>query len=200
MRNVYAVSDIHAEYQENMQWCDALSSKDYSRDVLIVAGDVADSLEVFEEAMGKLVARFGLVFFTPGNHELWIRRDGTQGADSIEKLQKLDQACSRLGVLTTPQRVQLSCGVVLRVCPLLSIHHTSFDTEPDIPSLRLPGVKMAMTDFRACRFPEPLKLGSEELAELIDRFNIYGWRRSAAQSTFHEACARHRILDPRSCA
>ena len=28
----------------------------------------------------------------------------------------------------------------VRVCPLLSIHHASFDTEPDIPSLRLPKV------------------------------------------------------------
>jgi len=37
LRNIYAVSDVHAEYRENMQWCEELSDS-YRNDVLIVAG------------------------------------------------------------------------------------------------------------------------------------------------------------------
>ena len=37
LRSIYAVSDVHAEYRENMQWCEELSDS-YRNDVLIVAG------------------------------------------------------------------------------------------------------------------------------------------------------------------
>ena len=166
LHNVYAISDIHAEYAENMQFCEDLHDSHYRNDVLIVAGDVADSLSVFEAAMSRLVSKFGVVFFVPGargipvtnstrahshhhqttgptgNHEMWIRRDGSEGAHSLEKWKRLEALCTRLGVVTTPQRVQLQ-HQALRVCPLLSMHHASFDTEPDITSLRLPKVPCA---------------------------------------------------------
>jgi len=38
LRSIYAVSDVHAEYRENMQWCEDLSDS-YHNDVLIVAGE-----------------------------------------------------------------------------------------------------------------------------------------------------------------
>ena len=38
LRSIYAVSDVHAEYRENMQWCEELSDS-YRNDVLIVAGE-----------------------------------------------------------------------------------------------------------------------------------------------------------------
>ena len=57
-------------------------------------------------------------------------------------------SCDRLGVVTSPQRVRLRGGRAVRVCPLLSMHHASFDTEPDILSLRLPKVR-ACTLLRA---------------------------------------------------
>ena len=50
-------------------------------------------------------------------------------------------SCDRLGIVTSPQRVQLRGGCAVRVCPLLSMHHATFDTEPDISSLRLPKVR-----------------------------------------------------------
>ena len=212
LHNVYAISDIHAEYAENMQFCEDLDDSHYRNDVLIVAGDVADSLSVFEAAMSRLVSKFGVVFFVPGarripvtnstrahshhhqttgptgNHEMWIRRDGSEGAHSLEKWERLEALCTRLGVVTTPQRVQLQ-HQALRVCPLLSMHHASFDTEPDITSLRLPKVRVVMNDFRACRFPPPLELGSEALAEHFDGLNEAeaGLARSAAQSHVHAA-------------
>ena len=119
---------------------------------------------------------------------MWIRRDGSEGAHSLEKWKRLEALCTRLGVVTTPQRVQLQ-HQALRVCPLLSMHHASFDTEPDITSLRLPKVRVVMNDFRACRFPPPLELGSEALAEHFDGLNEAeaGLARSAAQSHVHAA-------------
>ena len=136
LRNIYAVSDVHAEYRENMQWCEELSDS-YRNDVLIVAGahlsaqtpalalapapaipspspnprlgpspvpiptstsagDVADSLGVFEAAMSQLRHKFGVVFWVPGNHEFWLRRDGSEGADSLEKWARLEELCARI--------------------------------------------------------------------------------------------------------
>ena len=136
LRNIYAVSDVHAEYRENMQWCEELSDS-YRNDVLIVAGahlsaqtpalalapapaipspspnprlgpspvpiptstsagDVADSLGVFEAAMSQLRRKFGVVFWVPGNHEFWLRRDGSEGADSLEKWARLEELCARI--------------------------------------------------------------------------------------------------------
>ena len=136
LRNIYAVSDVHAEYRENMQWCEELSDS-YHNDVLIVAGahlsaqtpalalasapaipspspstslgpspvpittstsagDVADSLGVFEAAMSQLRRKFGVVFWVPGNHEFWLRRDGSEGADSLEKWARLEELCARM--------------------------------------------------------------------------------------------------------
>lgn len=42
-------------------------------DVLVVSGDVSDELAALEAALGTLASRFGAVFYTPGNHELWVR-------------------------------------------------------------------------------------------------------------------------------
>ena len=180
-RNIYAVSDLHVEHRSNMDWVESLSHAQYGSDVLICAGDVADRLETFEVAMQHLVRAFHTVFYTPGNHELWLRRDGSEGRDSLDKLRRLDSVCRRLGVVTSPQRVQLDTGGV-HVCPLVSFHHTSFDTEPDVAALRLPSVQRAMADWRACRFPSRLECGSETLAEHIDRYNLLLLRASAMQA------------------
>ena len=44
---VYAVSDLHTDHAENMAWVRQLVSRgEFHRDVLIVAGDVSDCMEV----------------------------------------------------------------------------------------------------------------------------------------------------------
>ena len=141
--------------------------------------------------MSQFCRKFGVVFWVPGNHELWLRRDGSEGTDSFEKLARLEQlcacictacalpthylytgytlplhylctarphcmhSCDRLGVVTSPQHVQLRGGAAVRVCPLLSVHHTSFDTEPDIASLRLPKVRARAVRAVHTRLPGP---------------------------------------------
>ena len=128
-----------------------LSSDHHQSDVLLVAGDVSDTIERFEITMEVLTRKFGLVFFLPGNHDLWLRRDGSEGRDSLQKLERIEAACEALGVLTTPQRVSL-CGGQVSICPLLSFYHESFDTEPAVTKLRLPSVGRVMADYRACKW------------------------------------------------
>ncbi len=66
-------------------------------DVHIVenAGDVADTAPAVRTALSLLKARFGRVFYLPGNHDLWLRKDAGSDAmlhaDSFCKLMALRQ-------------------------------------------------------------------------------------------------------------
>lgn len=73
---VFVVSDLHTDYAENMKWVKCLSSINYKNDVLLVAGDVAETYDKFVVTLSLLKERFQHVFFVPGNHDLWCRRDG----------------------------------------------------------------------------------------------------------------------------
>lgn len=73
---VFVVSDLHTEYAENMKWVECLSTVRYKNDVLLVAGDVAETYSNFILTMSMLKDRFEHVFYVPGNHDLWCRRDG----------------------------------------------------------------------------------------------------------------------------
>ncbi|CAI7779699.1 unnamed protein product [Closterium sp. NIES-53] len=77
---VYVVSDIHTDHAENMEWVERLAAtcqrsegSRKGRDVLILAGDVTDNLEVLSRTFQLLTSAFHHVFFIPGNHELWCR-------------------------------------------------------------------------------------------------------------------------------
>ena len=170
-QHIFAVSDLHTDYEVNLEWVKQAAPNGHADSVLIVAGDVSDRIGVFEETMRVLADAFGAVFFVPGNHDLWVRRDGSEGSDSLQKMARLNEICESLGVLTTPQRVRMASGGCVSICPLLSFHHMSFDTEPDIPHLRLPSARVTVTDFKATRWPNGLTLGEEELAEHMDEKN-----------------------------
>ena len=70
---VYAISDLHTDYEANMEWVRSLSSSLYQPHTLIVAGDVANSLETFTTTMRILKEKFQHVFFVAGNHDLWCK-------------------------------------------------------------------------------------------------------------------------------
>ena len=55
-RGIYAVSDIHTDYKQNLDWATSLSG--YEDDVLLVAGDVSDDLVTFEATMEALSSSF----------------------------------------------------------------------------------------------------------------------------------------------
>lgn len=137
---VFVVSDIHIDYQENRRWVSALSSHDYSEDILIVAGDISDDVQLLKACFRELAAKFQDVLFIPGNHELWVLRDGI--ADSLQKFQQVCDLATDEGISLQPfHRNQLS------VVPLHSWYDFSFGE----PSTKLMQV---WADFHACDWPD----------------------------------------------
>ena len=55
---VHTVSDIHVDYPANLAGIRSLSLHDYKDDVLILAGDVSDNLQLLGESFGLLLERF----------------------------------------------------------------------------------------------------------------------------------------------
>ena len=76
---VYVISDLHTDYEVNMEWVKNLSSSMYKPHTLIVAGDVSDTLENFTNTMAILKEKFEDVFFVPGNHDLWCKSPEEDG-------------------------------------------------------------------------------------------------------------------------
>jgi predicted phosphodiesterase len=105
---VFALSDLHVDYQENMAWIQALSPGEYRNDALILAGDVSHDLHKLQAALAALRARFAQVFFVPGNHELWVRQQ--ECTDSMAKFWRVLELCTALGVRTSPGKVGTAGG------------------------------------------------------------------------------------------
>ena len=170
IKRVRAVSDIHTDYNANMEWARTLEADPDC--LLIVAGDVSHDTSIIRKTLQTLKRKFGVVSYTPGNHDLWIEH----GVDnSIEKLASLIRLCDDVGVETGPVRIG-DIGRGLWVTPLLSWHHQSFDTEPDIdPSCwgRIPSVEKLVADYRRARWPEPLSPRDESVARWVDGINDY---------------------------
>lgn len=136
---IFVVSDLHTDYPENMDWVRNLSGKRYKNDALLVAGDVAETLNNFVLTMSFLKDRFRHVFYVPGNHDLWCRREKHSYLDSLEKLEKLLEECQKLGVHTDPLVLD-DLGVI----PLFSWYHESFDREKDITGFHIPPLEMVI--------------------------------------------------------
>ncbi len=137
---VFALSDIHIDYDVNAKWIANLSIAEYQEDVLILAGDVTDTLRLLEWCLSTLVKRFNKVLFVPGNHELWVLRDDREK----NSLQKFDDVCAVVessGASMQPFRRR---GV--SIIPLLAWYDYSFGE----PSEELRSTWM---DYRACRWP-----------------------------------------------
>merc|ERR1712093_613624 len=82
-----------------------------------------------EETLREIRSRFARVFFCPGNHDLWVRRN--EGVDSVERMREILKLCGELGIETSPAEVRANSRGVL-VVPLLSWHHPQWDTEPEL--------------------------------------------------------------------
>jgi len=137
---VFAISDVHVDYQANMDWLLGLSDCDYEQDMLLLAGDVSDLPAHLETVLVALKRKFKEVFFVPGNHELWISRCGTK--DSLVKLDLVMRLARAAGVRTSTWH-----GDAITVVPMMSWYDYSFG-EPDAQ------LKGAWSDFRSCRWPE----------------------------------------------
>jgi len=138
---VFAISDIHVDYEANARWVASLSTSDHRADVLIVAGDLTDTLPLLGWCLSTLATRFSQVLFVPGNHELWTIRDPVKKC-SMEKFRDVATVVEQSGASMRTWRAH-----GLSIVPLFSWYDYSFGE----PCEELQSIWM---DFRACRWPE----------------------------------------------
>lgn len=167
---VWLTSDVHTDRAENMAWLRSLPQ--HPGDAVVVAGDVSHQMEQLEATLRAFSERFAHVFFTAGNHDLWItRNDG--GMDSLAKLDAIDRLCDRMGnVHSTPRLLRgdgsgaHKPGQGLWVVPLASWYDDSLDLTHFTPSLiHRAGDMRAFTwsDFALCKWPAALLRPSDTM-------------------------------------
>jgi len=178
VERVWAVSDIHTDAKENLEFMERLDSQAYAADALIVAGDISDDLAVVRRTLRGLRAKFARVFFVPGNHDLWVaRQHNVDGCiDSLQKLRALERICTEEGVDTRPQRLLAANGAGvsdLWILPVISWHCRSFDEEPDLDSRwqGIPRAEHVCSDYRLCKWPKSLDQTTDSVAVHLDKMN-----------------------------
>lgn len=190
---VFAVSDIHVDFDINFQWVRQLSRADYRDDILILAGDVTHKLAELASCLNELAARFAKVLFVPGNHDVWVLGEAPERT-SLQKFADVVAVVERSGVSMQPYRH----GDVL-IAPMLSWYDYSFGE----PSTDLHHMWM---DFHACRWPAGFT--PQDVAnDFMDRnqqISTHGAGRIITFSHFlpridlipAQVSSRHRLLDP----
>lgn len=144
---IFAVSDVHVDFEENARWVEGLSNLEFGDDALILAGDVSNIPGRFLWCLEQFKSKFSQVFFVPGNHELWINSD--ERMDSLEKFFSLIEQANALGVIT--RRTEFDSVIIV---PLFSWYDYSFGRPGEF-------LLQAWMDFRMCRWPE--NLSSDEV-------------------------------------
>jgi predicted phosphodiesterase len=152
---ILAISDLHTDFRENMGLVEQLSDVTHQHDILIAAGDISDRFSTLESTLALLRAKFNKVFYVPGNHELWVRKEGYS---SVEKFFRVLALCDRLDIQTRPEKVD---GVW--IVPLFSWYEPQFDTDNSGDDDTL----SAWTDFYLCKWP----LAVEQVCEFFMSMN-----------------------------
>ncbi|CAE7322069.1 HOP2 [Symbiodinium natans] len=129
---VWVLSDLHFDTKSNAEWCNALDDAKFQDDVLIVAGNVAETLQSIIRGLKVLRSKFRRLFYVPGNRDLALNASEVRTArfpDSIAKLLGLLGACDQIGVDMFPAAVCQDVYVV----PLYSWYNAEFDkkSRPD---------------------------------------------------------------------
>lgn len=137
---VFAISDLHVDYEPNRVFVDTLSLVDFRDDLLIVAGDLSHHAERLESALLALHKRFKALWFVPGNHDLWV--SGQSAENSFDRCLALLSRLRELGIRTEPATLE---GTT--IIPLLSWYDFSFGQ----PCSKL---QRGWRDFVRCRWPD----------------------------------------------
>jgi len=137
---VFALSDIHIDYDVNAKWVANLSIAEYQDDVLILAGDVTDTRRLLDWCLSALAKRFKKVLFTPGNHDLWVIREDRE----MNSLQKFDEVSAVVESSGASMQAFRERGV--EIIPLFAWYDYSFGEPSE-------GLRAVWMDYRACRWP-----------------------------------------------
>jgi Icc-related predicted phosphoesterase len=138
---ILAISDLHTDFRENMLLVEQLSDVTYQRDILIAAGDISDRLDTLKSTLALLRAKFMKIFYVPGNHELWVRKERQT---SVEKFFSVLALCETLDIQTSPAKVD-----AVWIVPLFSWYEPQFDADNSGDSDSLGG----WADFYLCKWP-----------------------------------------------
>lgn len=180
IERVLLLSDLHCDYAENREWLANLTITAYEDDtneqtMILIAGDVSHDLQILQWTFQTLKQTFAEVAFVPGNHELWLDKGADQRdqcADSIDKLERILQLCLEEDIHIGPVKVGS-----LWIVPLLSWHHLSFDSEPQICSESWAGIPTASrtvrmgADYRKTVWPYPITPLDDSVAQFMDGLN-----------------------------
>jgi predicted phosphodiesterase len=149
---VFAVSDLHVDYECNAKWFSDISLYDFTEDVIIIAGDISDSLILLDRTLRAAVRRFKTVLFTPGNHDLWHFRDKNIRT-VFDKYAHVCSVVDASGAWRNTFRTGRLC-----IQPLLSWYDYSFGQPTD-------ELLSSWMDYRACRWPI-----NHSMSDVADRF------------------------------
>lgn len=124
---VWALSDLHVDYAENMAFLEDLDGRAYGGDALLVAGDVSHRRDLLAAALRLLASKFRRLFFVPGNHDLWVHLEEEGKKDSWAKFASVLATAEAAGASSEPTLLQVA-GRPLLLLPLFSWHDPSLDS------------------------------------------------------------------------
>ncbi|MDP9851275.1 metallophosphoesterase family protein [Corynebacterium lowii] len=114
---LWAVSDLHAAVPANREYIDRLHPRNPG-DWLIVAGDVAENIDLVMDTLVLLKKRFAEVIWAPGNHELLSStQDPFRGR---ARYAELVRRCRRGGIHTPEDPYPVFLGTA--VAPLFTLY------------------------------------------------------------------------------
>ncbi|KPF43741.1 metallophosphoesterase [Rhizobium sp. AAP43] len=148
-------SDFHVDYRENLDWLRGLSRSDFTDDVLVIAGDLSDEIDLVKACFDALSTRYRRLLFLPGNHDLWTSRSGR--GSSFEKFEQLQTLCHDYGIETGSMAIGSSL-----IVPILGWYDYSFG-EPG------PTIRRGWMDFYKCNWEG---LQPAQVAERFDALNM----------------------------
>ncbi|WP_055693494.1 metallophosphoesterase family protein [Streptomyces prasinopilosus] len=124
---LWAISDLHIGYDENRALVERMRPES-DDDWLLVAGDVAETVDDVHWALATLAGRFRKVVWAPGNHELWSHPKDTVTLRGVARYDHLVARCRDLGVITPedPYPVWEGPGGPVAVAPLFLLYDYSF--------------------------------------------------------------------------
>ncbi len=134
---IFAISDLHIDYEENRLWLKNLSKYDYKKDILILAGDISDRMHLIRYAFETLKSCFKEVLFVPGNHDLWVVREDYH-KDSFEKFHAVQHLAKQTGIVTKTFTIASTA-----IVPLTAWYDYSFANITE-------HLKEIWSDFSAC--------------------------------------------------
>lgn len=96
----------------------------HDEDWLLVAGDVAETVDDIAWVLHTLHERFATVVWVPGNHELWTTKADRTSLRGVARYEMLVRLCRRLGVLTPedPFPVWRGPGGPVTLAPLFTLY------------------------------------------------------------------------------